>query len=284
MRLRRLDCGEVTPNNDSAEECLRRFLASATCGIRAPVGDDRTIKIACEDFFIIVQEIIGDSLVKSHIERQLCLRQERCIARGLQENFDRAWSRSALGQDAGGHAAVAEIRQAILSLKQVQSLLENPSFFQREVSEISAHINCWVSLFRETSRALISGRHDSSERIIQNHRSAAGDTPGLEPLLDPDTISRLFSHSSNGLREVNTRLRNELLFRHLKSHKLCDFLCEFEYADMRGECDRLLETIFSDGCTNARYWHFCGRLSGIVGVSRLRALITVGSEFCAVCL
>ncbi|ASI48230.1 hypothetical protein AOV_02955 [Anaplasma ovis str. Haibei] len=331
MRLRRLDCGEVTPNNDSAEECLRRFLASATCGIRAPVGDDRTIKIACEDFFIIVQEIIGDSLVKSHIERQLCLRQERCIARGLQENFDRAWSRSALGQDAGGHAAVAEIRQAILSLKQVQSLLENPSFFQRlnplgvlqaqqyfrgmnaivgamitcmranegswtegaflfflretcghitgdisrllsiydffstghtiyrdaivrftrrEVSEISAHINCWVSLFRETSRALISGRHDSSERIIQNHRSAAGDTPGLEPLLDPDTISRLFSHSSNGLREVNTRLRNELLFRHLKSHKLCDFLCEFEYADMRGECDRLLETIFSDGCTN----------------------------------
>ena len=330
MRLRRLNCGEATPNNDYAEECLRRFLASATCGIGSTIGDDRTIKIACEDFFIIVQEIIGDSIVKSHVERQLCLRQEKCIARGLQENFDRAWSRSALGRGTSGHAA-AGIREAILSLKQVQFLLKNPSFFQRlnplgvlqaqqyfrgmnaivgamiaclqanegswteeallfflretcgnvtddigrllpihdffsmghtiyrdaivrftrkEVSEISAHINYWVSLLRETSHAFISGRHDSSGRIIQNYRSIAGDKPGLEPLLDPDTLSRLFLRSGSSLREVNAHLRNELLFRHLKSHKLCDFLCEFEYADMCGECDGLLETIFRDGCTN----------------------------------
>ncbi|WP_240366716.1 hypothetical protein [Anaplasma marginale] len=330
MRLRRLDCGEATPNNDSAEECLRRFLASATCVIRAPVGDDRAIKIACEDFFIIMQEIIGDSLVKSHVEHQLFLRQERCIARGLRENFDCAWSRCASAQNASGHATV-EIRKAILSLKQVQFLLENPSFFQRlnslgvlqaqqyfrgmdaivgamitclqanegswteeallfflketcghitgdigrllaihdffsvghtiyrdaivrftrkEVSEISEHINRWVSMFSETSCALISGGHASSEHMLQNYRPVAGSAPGLEPLLDPDVVSRLFSRSDSGSWEVNICLRNELLFRHLKSHRLCDFLCEFEYADVHGECGKLLETIFSDGCTN----------------------------------
>ncbi|ACZ49130.1 hypothetical protein ACIS_00512 [Anaplasma centrale str. Israel] len=358
MRLRRLDCGAATPNNGYATECLRRFLASVTHGIKNPAENGGEIKIPCEDFFIIVQEITGDSPVKSYIEHQLYLRQEKCIAHGLQESFNHAWSRHARDKDVGVRGnAVAEMREAILGLKQVQFLLGDPSFFQRlnpmgvlqaqqyfrgmnaivgamiacmqaneglwteeallfflketcgnitgdigrllaihdffsvghtiyrdavvkftreEVSEISEHINCWVSLFREMGRTFVDGRYGTLENMVRNYGSvtsdfhSGGNASDMGPSLSPDTLSQLFSSFRSGLLEVNTDFRNELLLRHLKSHRLCDFLCEFEYTNIHGKCDELLEEIFDNGCTNDRALALLRQIVKSCGCERIK--------------
>ncbi|MCU7611536.1 hypothetical protein OC188_02350 [Anaplasma capra] len=341
MRLQVLDRDESRPNREFAAECLRKFLESATGGTGAgEQGSVREIRIPCEDFFVIIREVISDSSVKSRIESQLHARQGARITHGLKKRFGRVrrYCGRLRNANTGISNGAAGIRKAVISLRKAQLLVKNQVFFERlnplgvlqaqqyfrgmnaiiesmisclkenervwteeeltfflrethgsivrdidcllsihdffvigrtvhrdaiikftfgEVSEISTHIGQWISLFNRIHRGLVNGEYGSLDEVtghtsVTNNAFCCGDVHNIESLLGLNTLSQLFERLSDGSWRANVQVRNKLLFRHVKSHRLCDFLCDFEYKSDHRECDELLGEMFSSGCTRDR--------------------------------
>ncbi|MGN7661131.1 MAG: hypothetical protein ACTJLK_00690 [Anaplasma sp.] len=316
MRLEQLNAVEsLSYAQVMAAECLSRFIESAS---------EWEIEIPCEDFFVVIREIIGDVRLKSHVEQQLFLRQERSIVYGLTRRFCAAYGacRASVGSATG-------VSRAISSLEKVRSLVRNSGFFQklnssgvlqaqqyfggmnaiisamvnflqshqeltepelqfflqdtcgniindighllaihdflslggtidrdaivkftrREICEISAHINRYISQFGEICGRLENEDESSLEcaTAALGLKHVAGDeSVGYRPTLPLN--AEIFVRRGDAW-VINNLARNEHFFRYLKSHELCNFLCDFEY-EGGVECDKFLDGFFANGCTS----------------------------------
>ncbi|MGN7678737.1 MAG: hypothetical protein ACTJLL_03200 [Anaplasma sp.] len=316
MKLEQLNAVESLSDAQSvAAECLSRLVESAS---------EEKIEIPCEDFFVIIREIIGDVRLKSHVEQQLFSRQEQGIIDGLTTRF-----RTACGACGVGVGSATGVSRAISSLKKVRALVRNSGFFQklnssgilqaqqyfggmnaiiaamisflqshqeltepelqfflqdtcgdiindighllaihdflsiggtidrdaivkftrREISEISAHINRYISQCSEIFSRLENEDESSLECVIAALRlERVADDESVDCRLSSLLDAEIFVRNGDTWA-VNNRARNERLFRHLKSHALCDFLCDFEY-EGGAECDKFLDRLFASGCTS----------------------------------